>query len=126
MFTLFRSVVIIGLIFYFSPAREGGEAQQAGEDRQPPPAPHAPADAQDGSWNRLVGSVKEEVVRTAVNDKALSDKALGAGLRMSENAARSLVAPAKPASPRTADPDWALRAAHDPSVRCVYRCDGTE
>ena len=25
-----------------------------------------------------------------------------------------------------ADPDWTLRAAHDPSVRCVYRCDGTE
>jgi hypothetical protein len=127
MFTLLRSVVIIGLIFYFSPAREAGQPQSSEGDGKPAQA--APAGAEDGAWNRLVGTLKEEVVRTAVNDKALSDKALSAGLRMSENAARALAAPPKAApadKPRPVDPDWSSRAAHDPSVRCVYRCDGAE
>jgi hypothetical protein len=129
MFTLLRSVVIIGLIFYFSPAREAGQPQTSGEDGKPAQAPPAPAGAEDGAWNRLVGTLQEEVVRTAVNDKTLADKALSAGLRMSENAARALAAPSKAAPAdklRPADPDWSSRAAHDPSVRCVYRCDGAE
>ncbi len=131
MFTLFRSVAIIGLIFYFSPARETGQPQhQTEEERKPAAAPAlGPAEAQDGPWNRLVGNFKEEVVRTAVNDKAISDKAISAGVRMSENAARSLVVPAKPAprsDARLTTPEWALRAAEDPSVRCIYRCNETE
>ena len=86
MFTLLRSVAVIGLIFYFSPARQAGQPQRE-EDRNPAQALPA-VEAEDGAWNRLVGTLKEEVVRTAVNDKALSDKALSAGLR--ESAARAL------------------------------------
>ncbi len=131
MFTLLRSVAIIGLIFYLSPARETDQSQRhTGEERKPAQAPAPlPAEDPDSAWNRLVGNLKEEVVRTAVNDKALTDKALSAGLRVSENAARSLVAPSKPTPPerpRLADPGWTLRPAEDPSVRCVYRCDGSE
>jgi len=136
MFTVLRSVVIIGLIFYFSPARETGQ-REPGEDRKPrqTPPPSAVAEAQESAWNRLVGGLKDEAVRTVVNDKALSDKAFSAGVRMSENAARSLLAQPKAAlaekaapaeKPRLAEADGAARAAQDPSVRCVYRCDGSE
>jgi hypothetical protein len=132
MFTVLRSVVIIGLIFYFSPVRETGQPQgEPGEDRKPAQTPPSPvvAEAQDGAWNRLVGGLKDEAVRTVVNDKALTDKAFSAGMRISETAARSLLTPPKPAAaekPRIAETDWAARAAQDPSVRCVYRCDGSE
>jgi len=138
MFTVLRSVVIIGLIFYFSPARETGQPQrEPGEDRKPGQTPPstAVAEAQESAWNRLVGGLKDDAVRTVVNDKALSDKAFSAGVRMSENAARSLLAQPKAAlaekvapaeKPRLAEADGAARAAQDPSVRCVYRCDGSE
>jgi hypothetical protein len=127
MFTLLRGVAIVGLIFYFSPARQTGapQGQPDREESRPVPvaAPSTPVEAREGAWNRLVGSLKEEVVRTAVNEKTLS-----AGLRLS--AARPLMeASPKPASAdrvRPFDQEWPLRPGQDPSVRCVYRCDGAE
>jgi hypothetical protein len=126
MFTLLRSVAIIGLIFYFSPARDLGqtERQKGGEERRPEPRPSPLSEAHESPWNRLVGGLKEEAVRTAMNEKTLS-----AGLRLKDGAARLLEAPAvlaPPERPRSPDVEWALREAYDPSVRCVYRCDGTE
>ena len=127
MFTLLRGAAIIGLIFYFSPARDLGEPepQNGGEERRPASRPTAPSEAQEGPWNRLVGSLKEEAVRTAMNEKTLS-----AGLRLKDSAARLLAeaptVPSPPERPRSSNEEWALRAAYDPSVRRVYRCDGTE
>jgi hypothetical protein len=128
MFTLLRGVAIIGLIFYFSPARDLGQGhQKGGEERRPAPAPYptAPSEAHESPWNRLVGSLKEEAVRTAMNEKTLS-----AGFRLKDTATRLLAdapaVPAPPERPRSSDVEWALREAFDPSVRCVYRCDGTE
>jgi hypothetical protein len=127
MFTLLRSVVIVGLIFYFSPTRENGYLQQkpSGEERRPAPAdaPRPSLEIQDGALNRFVGSLKEEVVRAAVNEKTLT-----AGLRAT--AAQALMeASFKPEATekaRSSDQDTALRGGIDPSVRCVYRCDGSE
>ena len=129
MFTLLRSVVIVGLIFYFSPARETGQSQynQGDDERRSASseasASSAPGGPEDGPLNRLADSLKEEVVRTAVNEKTLA-----AGLRL--GAARALMdQPSKPApteKPRSSAQELALRASIDPSVRCVYRCDGSE
>jgi hypothetical protein len=129
MFTLLRSVVIVGLIFYFSPTRENGYLQHksSGEERRPAPAdaprPSASLEIQDGALNRFVGSLKEEVVRAAVNEKTLT-----AGLRAT--AAQALmeasVKPEATEKARSSDQDTALRGGIDPSVRCVYRCDGSE
>jgi hypothetical protein len=126
MFTLLRGVAIIGVIFYFSPARDLGEGHaKGGEERRPAPHATASSEAHEAPWNRLVGSLKEEAVRTAVNEKTLS-----AGLRLKDNATRLLAGapavPAPPERPRSSDAEWALREAFDPSVRCIYRCDGTE
>jgi hypothetical protein len=127
MFTVLRSVAIIGLIFYFSPARNLGETerQKGGEERRPASGPSAPSEAHESPWNRLVGSLKEEAVRTAMNEKTLST-----GLRLKDSAtgllAEAPAVPTPPERPHSSDVQWALREAFDPSVRCVYRCDGTE
>ena len=129
MFSLIRGVIIIGLIFYFSPERDLGEPEQQarGGERAPTSTASPPISedgkSQDGLWNRIIGSLTEEVVRTAVNDKAQE-----AGLRLKE-ASLSLSQPApKSASMETArsDRDTAGRASPGQSIRCIYRCDGAE
>jgi hypothetical protein len=129
MFTLLRSVVVVGLIFYFSPVRETGQPQHKPDEDERRPAlteasgASAPGAPEDGPLNRLADSLKEEVVRTAVNEKTLA-----AGLRL--GAARALMdQPSKPTpteKPRSPAQELALRASIDPLVRCVYRCDGSE
>ena len=129
MFTLFRCVTLIGLIFYFSPARDlgGHEHHNRSQERRPAAVAHppAPGEALEGLWSRLVGSVKEEVVATVVDETATA-----AGARLKSGAARLMAegpaVPAPPERPRSSGEDWTLRASNDPSVRCVYRCDGTE
>jgi hypothetical protein len=105
MFSLIRGLIIVGVIFYFSPARDTGEPeQQAAGGRMPVAAVSPPSsrgsNPEESLWDRIVGSFTEEVVRTAVNGKAHE-----AGLRLTEAAGRD--------SPGQ-------------SVRCIYRCDGAE
>jgi hypothetical protein len=119
MFSLIRGVIIVAVIFYFSPERDLSEPEQKARGEGPPTATLPPAlvedgNSHDGFWNRIVGSVTEEVVRTTVNSKAQE-----AGLRFKETAwlpetsPKSVAAEAAPTSPGQ-------------SVRCVYRCDDTE
>lgn len=130
MFTLIRGVIIVGLIFYFSPVRDRGEpGQQTGRgEREPASAAAAPATqaglAQQGLWGWIPGSLAEDVVRTAVTDKAQE-----AGLRLKDQVARSLPERSpKAVSVATLPPerDLALRGSPSASVRCIYRCDGAE
>jgi hypothetical protein len=128
MFSLIRGIIIVGLIFYFSPERDISEPewQRRGErapDATAPPALVEDGNTQDGLWNRIVGSLAEEAVRTTVNGKAQE-----AGLRLKE-ASLSLEPSAKSASAdavRSADRDAEGQASPGQSVRCVYRCDGAE
>lgn len=125
MFTLLRCVIIVGLIFYFSPEREAGLPWSGEEERRAADTPQdvAKDEVQEGTWERLVGSVKEDALRTAAQGKALS-----AGLRLKDDATR-LLADAQPRASersRSSDQAWALRATQDPPRRCVYRCDGAE
>jgi hypothetical protein len=126
MFSMIRGVIIIGLIFYFSPERDIGEPEQArGGEQTPTPtlSPPVAEDTQTGLWSRIVASLTEEAVRTTVTGKAQE-----AGLRLKE-ASLSLEPSQKSASAetaRSADRDAAGRASPGQSVRCVYRCDGAE
>ena len=119
MFSLIRGVIIVAVIFYFSPERDLGEPEQkARGGERPPTATAPPALVEDGRtheslWNRIVSSLTEEVVRTTVNSKAQE-----AGLRLKETT--WLPEP----SPKSAAE--AARSTPGASVRCVYRCDGTE
>jgi hypothetical protein len=126
MFTLIRGVIIIGLIFYLSPVRHTGDLEGHPPDgertRTPPASSRSPelAKAEDGLWDRIVASFAEEAVRTAVTGKAQDT-----GLRLKDHAPWPLSElSSKPASTGT------LRSAERDSpglsVRCVYRCDGTE
>ena len=129
MFTLFRCVAVIGLIFYLSPARDLGEHQRPNgsqEHRRGAAAhPSTPGEALQGWWSQLVGTVKDEAVATVVDETAAS-----AGARLRSGATRLLAEgpaiPAPPERPRLPSEEWTLRPSHDPSVRCVYRCDGSE
>jgi hypothetical protein len=120
MFSLIRGVIIVAVIFYFSPERDLGEPEQkARGGERPPTATAPPALVEDGNihdslWNRIVGSLTEEVVRTTVNSKAQE-----AGLRLKETAWLP------EASPKSVAAE-AARSSPSSSVRCVYRCDGTE
>ena len=137
MFSLIRGVIIVGLIFYFSPVRDpsgpehqGPGAEQAATSSSVPGGASFGSDAQEGAqegaWSRIVASLKEEVVRTAIHDKAQ-----GLGLRPGDEASWPLARP----NPKSASADTvrspdrdaaAARANPSQSVRCVYRCDGAE
>jgi hypothetical protein len=129
MFTLIRSVIIIGLIFYFSPARHQtapGQPSSGGPAPNPAVSSNASeaAQAQDDLWDMIVGSIAQEAVRTAVEEKVQ-----GAGLRLKEQAsslAESVAKPAPVSTSRAPDPSAAGQATGGSSVRCIYRCDGTE
>jgi hypothetical protein len=119
MFSLIRGVIIVGLIFYFSPERDRGEPDQKPRGGEPPAAALPPpvtenGHAQDDLWNRLVGSFAREAVRSTVTGKAQES-----GLRLKEAA----LLPA--ASPKVASAE-ADQSSPGQSVRCIYRCDGTE
>jgi hypothetical protein len=130
MFSLIRGVIVIGLIFYFSPERDRSEPEQQalGDERGrtatiSPPLPKD-ANRSDGLWSRIVGSLTGEVVRTAVDGKAQE-----AALRLKEASWALPEAPSKRASaaiPHSADNDAEGRTSPGQSVRCVYRCDGAE
>ena len=130
MFTLIRGVIIVGLIVYFSPMRDGGQPEQktGRGEREPAAATAAPATqaglAQQGLWGWIPGSLAEDVVRTAVTDKAQE-----AGLRLKDHVARSLPERSpKAVAVATLPPerDATGRGSPSASVRCVYRCDGAE
>ena len=120
MFSLIRGVIIVAVIFYFSPERDLSEPEQKARGGEGPPTATMPpalvedGNSQDGLWNRIVGSVTEEVVRTTVNSKAQE-----AGLRFKETAWLPETSPKSAAAE-------AGRISPGQSVRCVYRCDGTE
>ena len=124
MFSLIRGAIIVGLIVYFSPLREGGEPEPQSAGTRPPPLREpSPAgersEERDRLMGRLAGSLTEEVVRTAVSDKTQT------GLRLKEQVASYLAQQApKAASAVVLRPTD--RAGPSPSVRCVYRCDGSE
>jgi hypothetical protein len=124
MFSMIRGVIIIGLIFYFSPERDIGEPEQArGGEQTPTLSPPVAEDTQTGLWSRIVASLTEEAVRTTVTGKAQE-----AGLRLKE--ASLSLEPSQKSAPAeavgSADRDAAGRASPGQSVRCVYRCDGAE
>lgn len=131
MFTLLRGVIIVGLIFHFSPARDPGRsAAHSGEERRKPastdaPRPYDSDDAQAGAWSGLVGSLGQQIVRTTANDQALS-----IGLRLRDNGAQTISEASRKAAAsvrsQSYDGQPALRGSQDPSLRCVYRCDGAE
>jgi hypothetical protein len=124
MFTLFRAVVIIGLIFYFSPEHDPDRPARDGDRMTASTAAPRISEARDSLWDRLVTSFGQEVVRTAVNNRAEA-----VGLRLGDQAfLPSAVSAAKSA---TVD---SLRRDREPadgispgqSVRCIYRCDEAE
>ena len=67
MFTLIRGGIIVGLIFYFSPARDNGEPEHAvrGEPAAVPRRAFEGNPAKGGLWERIAGILAEEAVRTA-------------------------------------------------------------
>ena len=130
MFSLIRGVIIIGLIFYFSPERDMGESEPHayGGERTPAPTALPPmsddSKSQNGLWNRIVGSLAEEVIRTAVEER-VQDTGRGlkeASLALQESSPKS----ASTKTVRSSDRDAAGRVSPGESVRCVYRCDGAE
>jgi hypothetical protein len=127
MFTILRSVLIIGVIFYFSPERQAGTGSAdggTGGDERNQDLPVAIDGKAEATWRRMAVAVTEEAVRTAVQDKVEA-----AGFRLKEYTPRSspegmtksLAAKDGP-RPREAEP----KALLGPGIRCVYRCDGTE
>src|SRR4051812_24357039 len=76
MFTLIRAVIIISLIFYFSPARQPSGSEDVAASGEGTAAPTASSPAATGStsqgsfWSKIVGGLTEQVVRTTINDKA--------------------------------------------------------
>ena len=129
MFTVARAILIIGLIFYFSPARhEGSDAAGGSQANAPANAlkeAFAPTEtkAAEGPWKRLAAVVTEEAVRTVV-----SEKAQAAGLHLKDDAQRSALEAAQKAlaARNGATAEDAEAKASAQGVRCVYRCDGTE
>jgi hypothetical protein len=133
MFTVLRGVLVIGVIFYLSPARHprsdgssgSGTGTVADEIRKGMSIAEgkvADGKAADGAWKRLAVAVTEEAVRSAVQEKAHA-----AGLRLKDNAQWSVLdstqkAPAKDGARQDPDP----KAPPGQSVRCVYHCDSTE
>lgn len=129
MFTLLRSVLIIGVIFYFSPERRQAqtgpaEGGTAGDELGKGLPASIDGKAAEAPWKKMAVAVTEEAVRTAVQDKVES-----AGFRLKEYASRS--APegmsktlAAKDGPRAQEAE--LKGLSGPGIRCVYRCDGTE
>ena len=126
MFTLLRGVLIIGVIFYFSPERQGQTGSPEGGAAGDELDKHLPlpmdGKAAEAAWKKMAVAVTEEAVRSAVQDKTeavglrLKDHAPWAAL---ESTQRALSAK-DGARPQDADK---LSGA---GIRCVYRCDGTE
>jgi hypothetical protein len=129
MFTLFRAVVIIGLIFYFSPERDPGQPERPARDgdRITASVGRGISEARDTSnslRDRILGSLGQEVIRTAVNNKAEV-----AGLRLGDQVFGHSSGP----SSKSAMVE-SLRRDREPtdggstgqSVRCIYRCDEAE
>ena len=131
MFTLVRSVIIIGIIFYFSPVRDRKESAKpvsGGHGATLAEASQGEGEAANEILTSVVGGITQEVARAAVNDfarTAIKDKTKEAGLRLKEHVAWSEPTQRPPVTaPSTTNRDMANKASH--SVRCVYRCDGTE
>jgi hypothetical protein len=120
MFSLIRGVIIVAVIFYFSPERDLSEPEQKARGAEGPATAAAPpavvedGNAHDGLWNGIVGSLAEEVVRATVNNKAQEG-----GSRLKEAAWLPELSPKSAAAE-------AARSSPGQSVRCVYRCDGSE
>jgi hypothetical protein len=128
MFTILRSVLIIGVIFYFSPERQPQPGPAEGATAGAELARQLPATidgkAAEPPWKKMAVAVTEEAVRAAVQDKAEA-----AGFRFREHTPRSapegmLKALAAKDEPRPQEVD--PKGLSGPGVRCVYRCDGTE
>jgi hypothetical protein len=127
MFTLLRGVLIIGVIFYFSPERQvhnrpASDGGPASEDLGRDLPSSVDGKAAETTWKKMAVAVTEEAVRTAVQDKAEA-----AGFRLKEHTARlasegvqKTLAARDGARLQEVDPKGA------PGIRCVYRCDGTE
>lgn len=134
MFTFFRSVVIIGLIFYFSPERDRKELKQHPVPRGQDAESAETARAQDETTanevlTSVVGSLAQEVARAAAKDlgrTVVKDKAQEAGLRLKEQVAWSEPSPRSAMPLISAEREAAARANSNASIRCVYRCDGKE
>ena len=125
MFTLLRSVLIIGVIFYFSPERHAqtgseGDAVGDGIAKRVPLA--VDGKAAEPTWKKMAVVVTEEAVRNAVQDRAEA-----AGLRLKDHAWSALDGSQKAVSAKAAarDQEADLKLS-GPGVRCVYRCDGAE
>ena len=128
MFSLIRGIIIVGLIFYFSPTRDMGEPEHPARGERMSTTVSPPASdgriAQDVLWSRIVGGLTEEVVRTAVNEK-VQDTGQGlkeASLALQESSSKS----ASTKIVRSSDREAAGRVSPGESVRCIYRCDGAE
>jgi hypothetical protein len=122
MFTFLRGVMIVAVIFYFSPAR----VAQNTDGSQPPSLQPGTSvvlqEAKSGAfvrfWSRLVDSFVDEAVQEVVDD---TTGALG----LAGDADPSLAADA----PWTAAASLQHRSPQEDAgqpVRCVYRCDGVE
>ena len=129
MFSLIRSVIIIGLIFYFSPARELREAQHhTPEEERALPSPQgrlasAASNLEDGLWGRIAGNLGRDAVRSAVNDRV---QAAGPSLRDDTPWSQSSLS-ARPASATPSRPfDRAAAEQDNKSRRCIYRCGAAE
>jgi hypothetical protein len=125
MFTLLRGVLIIGVIFYFSPERQA-LTRSEGDPVDDEIANRVPlaveGKAAESTWKKMAVVVTEEAVRNAVQDRAEA-----AGLRLKDHAwsardGSQKALPSKGAA-RSQEADLKLSG---PGVRCVYRCDGAE
>ena len=131
MFSLIRCIIVIALIFYFSPARDPQQPE-----RQPSVGQRTllsrgsslaseARNSEDGLWERIVGSFAKEAVRSAVNDKVQS-----AGLSLKDEAPwpqpELSGRPASATPSRPTDRNPAERDSQSKSARCIYRCDAAE
>jgi hypothetical protein len=128
MFTLLRGVLIIGVLFYFSPERQARtgspDGGMAGEEPGKRPPVLLDGKAAEATWKKMAVAVTEEAVRAAVQDKAEA-----AGLRLRDHApwaaldgAHKAASARDGARPQDGDP----KSIAGQAIRCVYRCDGTE
>jgi hypothetical protein len=126
MFTLLRSVLIIGVIFYLSPERQAQTGSPEGATVDDEVGKRVPlaldAKTAEATWKKMAVVVTEEAVRHAVQDRADA-----AGLRLKDHAWSVLDRTQKaiPAKDGARSQETDLKVSGQ-AVRCVYRCDGAE